>query len=177
MAFDVQQGQLLRVVVDQVNRLVVDQAQPESASSSALVGLLGIVIVGILVWQRKWISVAGTTVLILVLVTAFYKSETPKYAYHLDVDSSAGTVSWQTLKDGQQITSETLHAADIASSDMAFAAPGGWVQVIGKDGKEYYPLGKVAYQHEPVQFIVVNRIRKMIGEEPATQRPAGSPGS
>ena len=165
---DLDGKQLLKIVADHGNNLVVQQEQPQAANGAALVVVLGLIIAAVCAWQRRWvvfgIAILGTTIFAVNL----HKSDVPPSAYRLEVDDGSRRITWNRYQNGKEEETHTVHADDLTSADMRFSAPGGGVVLIGKDGQQIFPLGPLLYQNEPVQFIVVDRIRRLIGQPPVT---------
>ena len=110
--------------------------------------------------QRKWVL----GVFMLVLAAGLSLMMLPGATYRVKVDRAGRTISWETKRAGASEPQGSLPAASIQSADFDFNRNARNILLIGRDGKQYFPLGSQHFTGEPDQSVVLTAIRELIGQ-------------
>ena len=70
--------------------------------------------------------------------------------------------------NGKSVTHTVTPTDEIASAEMQFNRGARTIVMIGKDGRQIFPLGAQQLQDEPDQYVVLNALRSAIGQASVT---------
>lgn len=161
----------LTILENSAHMLVAEQSPPSVLFFGILSTTIALAAAGAVFSQRKWILGA----LLLVLAAGLSLMMLPGTAYKITVDRTARTVAWETRRSGAAQTQGSLPVASIQSADFDFNRNARNIILIGRDGKQYLPLGNQHFTGEPEQSVVLAAIRELIGQgEDSTPVPQGT---
>ena len=150
----------LNIIENSANLLVAEQSPPSVLFFGLLSTLVALVAAGAVFSQRKWILGA----FMLLLAAGLALMMLPGAAYRITVDRTAHTVAWEARRSGTVEAQGSLPVASIQSADFDFNRNARNIILIGRDGKQYLPLGDQHFTGEPEQSVVLSAIRELIGQ-------------
>lgn len=157
---------LISIISNTSGNLIAEQ-HPQTAGF--LIGVFTLACIGFaiyLVWTRAW------TMLILPILglalMLFLSRIGQKTTYRVDIDQQTHQITSEQLKDGKVISTTTTPASDLTSAEMQFNRGARTIVLIHRDGHQSFPLGEEELQDEPDQYVILNALRQVIGQSPAS---------
>lgn len=172
MRYDMIWTSSLTILQNSAERLFAEQSPPGGLFFMVIAMLIAATLSVVMLRFRKWVLGA----FMAVMAAGFSLALLPAAAYRVSVDRQARTVSWDRVRSGKVEAHQELAAAEIQSADFDFNRNARNILLIGRDGRQYLPLGDQHFSGEPEQSIVLAAIREVIAQAvigPATplQRP------
>ena len=156
----------LTIIENSANLLVAEQSPPSVLMFALLPTLVAACAAVAVLLQRKWVP----GVLLVLLVAGLSLMLLPGAAHRITIDRRARTISWEKRQSGKVEAHEEVGAASVQSADMDFNRNARNIILIGRDGRQYFPLGNQHFTGEPEQAVVLSAIRELIGQN----APVGS---
>ena len=103
--------------------------------------------------------------LILVVLGAISKMlPDPQHSYQMSVDYRTGSIRCEEFIDGAKQSEQVTALADVASAEMQHNRDATRIALILRNGEQRYPLGHYHFNNEPDQYVILTKIRSLIGQ-------------
>jgi hypothetical protein len=157
----------LITVLQNANGHLIAEQRPQTGNFIVVLGLsLAIIFALVQAYKHQWKMILIPVLASLILIPMWHSSKNP--IYRIVVDQQAHEVVSDKLVDGKSVEHTVTPVGEIASAEMQFNRGARTIVMIGRDGKQIFPLGEQQLQNEPDQYVVLNAIREAIGQAPAT---------
>jgi hypothetical protein len=157
----------LITVLQNANGHLVAEQRPQTGNFIVVAGLLAAIVFAlVLAYKQQWKMLLIPGLAALVLILMWRSPNNP--VYRIVVDQQAHEVVSDKLVDGKSVEHTVTPTSEIASAEMQFNRGARTIVMIGRDGKQIFPLGEQQLQNEPDQYVVLNALRQAIGQAPVT---------
>ena len=158
----------LNILQNSATTLIAEQSPP-GGGFFMIVSMLVALGVGVFAFtQRRWVL----GLLMFGLSAVFLLFLLPGVAYRIELNREAHTIAWEQVRSGKAISRQQVDAGSIQSADMDFNRNARNIILLGRDGTQYYPLGRQHFTGEPEQAVVLTAVREMIGAAPGSSTPS-----
>jgi hypothetical protein len=155
----------LITVLQNANGHLIAEQRPQTGNFIVVVGLLAAIVFAlVLAYKHQWKMMLVPALAALVLTPMWHSPNNP--VYRIVVNQQAHEVVSDKLMDGKSVEHTVTPTGEIASAEMQFNRGARTIVVIGRDGKQIFPLGQQQLQNEPDQYVVLNALRQAIGQAP-----------
>jgi hypothetical protein len=159
----------LITVLQNANGHLIAEQRPQTGNFIIVLGLLiAIFFALVLAYRHQWKMMLLPVLAALVLIPMWHSSSNP--IYRIVVDQQAHEVVSDKLVDGKSVEHTVTPTGEITSAEMQFNRGARTIVMIGRDGRQIFPLGEQQLQNEPDQYVILNALRQAIGQPPAASQ-------
>ena len=150
----------LTILENSAKILVAEQSAPGALFHVLVATLVTLASAAVIMLPRKWVP----GVLLLSFAVGFSLMRLPGPTNRITVHRDTNTIAWEAEKSSNVEAHGEIAAASIQSAEFDFNRNDRNILLIGRDGKQYFPLGKQHFGGEPEQAVVLAAIRELIGQ-------------